>query len=95
MGNIKEKRNIVFGIIAIVIIAGLIMLYVKGLNLSLEYANTKRVELYIGKEFNVEDIKDISNEVIGKENKVQTIEIYETAVAITARDITEKRNIVF
>jgi len=87
----KTKNKIVIAILAIILIAGIIMVAIKGFNKELSYQETKRLEANIGKTFEIKDIKDIVKEEI-----IQKVEIYEDAVSITAKDITEeqKNNII-
>ena len=93
----KTKNKIVIAILAIILIAGIIMVAIKGFNKELSYQETKRLEANIGKTFEIKDIKDIVKEEIGQKNvMIQKVEIYEDAVSITAKDITEeqKNNII-
>ena len=93
----KTKNKIVIAILAIILIAGIIMVAIKGFNKELSYQETKRLEANIGKTFEIKDIKDIVKEEIGQKNVIiQKVEIYEDAVSITAKDITEeqKNNII-
>lgn len=93
----KTKNKIVIAILAIILIAGIIMVAIKGFNKELSYQETKRLEANIGKTFEIKDIKDIVKEEIGQKNvMIQKVEIYEDAVSITAKDITgeQKNNII-
>ena len=61
MKNMSKKKLIVIILIAIIIIAGITITLTKGLNYDLRYQDTKRVELYLGKEFEIADIKQITD----------------------------------
>ena len=76
MKNITKKQKIVFAIIALIIIVGAVITLTIGLNFDLRYEETKRVELYLGKDFEVSDIKEITNETIPDQSVIiQKIEI--------------------
>ena len=91
-------KNKILGLLAIIIIiAGAIVVGIKGFNFDLNNDTTQTVELYIENEFDVSDIKNITNDVFGS-NKVliQKVEVYEDSVQITAKEITDeqKNNLV-
>ena len=97
MKNVKNKTKILIAIIAIIIIIGVTIIFTIGLNFDLKYQDTKKIELYIGKEFQVSDIKNITNEVLkNKEVIIQKVEVFEDTVSIIAKDISEeeKNNLV-
>lgn len=97
MKKMTKKQKVVSIIIAVIIIAGAIVTGIMGLNYDLRYQETKKIELYISKDFEISDIKAITDEVMGKEPVIiQKVEIYEDSVSITAKDITDeqKQNII-
>ena len=86
------KNKIIILILLLVLVAGITVTVLKGLNFSVVYAEAKRVDLYIDKEFNVREIKEIVKEVLGnQEILIQKIELYGDAVAVTAREITDEK----
>ena len=97
MKNIKNKTKILIAIIAIIIIVGFAITLTIGLNFELRYQDTKRVELNLGKDFEISDIKAITNEVFAnKEVIIQKVEVFEDTVSVQAKDISEeeKTNLV-
>lgn len=87
-----EKKKIGYIVLACIIIIGIIVIAFTGLNVSLKYSPSKQVSVYIGKEFESNDIKKIVKEVIGTNNViVQKVELYEEIVAITVNDITDEQ----
>lgn len=97
MKDISKKTKIVISLIAIIIIAGMIVTLTIGLNFDLKYQETKRIQLYLGKDFEISDMKQITNEVLQNQLVVlQKVEVYEDTISILANDITEeqKSNIV-
>lgn len=93
---IKSKQLRII-LIALVIIAGIVMIAVKGFNFDLKYQDTQRVELYIETKFNTADIKQITNEVFGNQKvMIQAVEVFEDSVSITTTSISDeqKNNLV-
>lgn len=88
----QKSTKIIIALIAIILIAGIVMTFTKGLKFNLNYANSKKIEINIGKEFEEKDIKEITNEVFEKQPVlIQAIEVYKDAVSITTTDITEEQ----
>ena len=86
MKKMTKKQKILSVIIAVIIIAGAIVTGVKGLNYDLRYQETKNIELYIAKDFEIADIKAITDEVMGKSPVIiRKVEVYEDSVSITAK----------
>lgn len=93
----KIKKLIVPLLAIVIIIAGIVMIGLKGFNYSLLYSKTQRMNIYINKEFEIEDIKAITDEVLsGKTVEVQKVDQFETIVSIVTTEITdeEKDNII-
>ena len=92
MKKMTKKQKILSVIIAVIIIAGAIVTGVKGLNYDLRYQETKNIQLYIAKDFEIADIKAITDEVMGKSPVIiRKVEVYEDAVSITAKEITDEQ----
>ena len=84
----KNKVLVILSIL--IIIAGAVVVTIKGFNFDLKYELTDQVEMYIGKEFNNNDIKQIAKEVLQTDRvTVQKVEMFEDMVMITAYNITE------
>ncbi len=88
---IKSKQLKII-LITLVIIAGIVMIAVKGFNFDLKYQDTQRVELYLKTEFNISDIKQITNEVFGNQKvMIQKVEVFEDSVSITTTSISDEQ----
>lgn len=86
------NKKILYGIISIIIIVGIVMGVTKGFNLGLNYGSNEKIEIYIGKSVNKDEIKDITNQVFEKEKvKIQTVEIFEDMVAITVKTASDEQ----
>ena len=88
---IKSKQLKII-LITLVIIAGIVMIAVKGFNFDLKYQDTQRVELYLKTEFNISDIRQITNEVLGNQKvMIQKVEVFEDSVSITTTSISDEQ----
>ena len=88
---IKSKQLKII-LILLVIIAGIVMIAVKGFNFDLKYQDTQRVELYLKTEFNTSDIRQITNEVFGNQKvMIQKVEVFEDSVSITTTSISDEQ----
>ena len=68
------------------------MIAVKGFNFDLKYQDTQRVELYLKTEFNISDIKQITDEVFGNQKvMIQKVEVFEDSVSITTTSISDEQ----
>lgn len=88
----QKEMKIIVAVIAIILLVGAIIIFTKGLSFDLMYKDSKRVELNLGKTFEEKDIKQITNEVFGKQQVIiEPIEVYRDAVSITTTDISEEQ----
>ena len=88
---IKSKQLKII-LIALVIIAGIVIIAVEGFNFDLKYQDTQRVELYLKTEFNIADIRQITNEVFGNQKvMIQKVEVFEDSVSITTTSISDEQ----
>ena len=97
MKQLSTKCKIICAIIAVLIIAGIAVVALMGFNIDLKNKNTQTIQLKIGKTFEIQDIKQMTNEVFaGKQVMIQKVEVYDDAVLIASTEITdeEKSNIV-
>ena len=99
MEQLKENKKKIFMFLAcaiIIVIIGIIVVITKGFNFELQYQDSQRIELYLKKEFNAEEMKKIAQEVLEQKVVVQSVEMYGDMVSITAKEISDeqKANIV-
>ena len=88
----QTKTKILTALIAIILIAGTIIIFTKGLAFELKYQDSQKVELNTGKTFEEKDVRNITNEVFGKQPVIiQAIEVYKDAISITTTQITEEQ----
>lgn len=89
--NQKNKNIIAIVIVALVILAGIVAVYVNGFYKELKYQQGQSIEIYVGQPVDKAKIEEIADEVLGMHNIVQTIEIYEDVVTIKATSISEEQ----
>lgn len=90
------KKILLLGLI-LIIVAGIIVVALKGVNVSLLFEQHESVNLIIGKEVNIKDINNMCKEVF-KDKKVivRKVELFDDAVNINVESMTdeEKQNLV-
>ena len=86
-----KKKIIICGIIAIVIVIGIIITAVKGLNISMQYSAHKQIDIPIEHEFNNDDIYSITKEVVEGDVIIQKVELYEDMASIGVKDISDEQ----
>ena len=92
MKNISKKTKIITFLVTALIIAGIIVIFKIGLNFELKYQSSKYIQLYLTKQFEISDIKQITNEVFpNQEVIIQKVEVFEESVGITTKEITEEQ----
>ncbi len=85
------KRNINILFICL-LIAGIILVATLGFNVGLDYRAVNQIAVNVGQQYNVQDIKNIVNQVY-KENKVQQVEIYKDLLQISVYGQSEPENV--
>ena len=92
MKNINNMMKVIIVIIAVIILAGIIMICVKGYNYDLLYSKSVRMNISLTKEFKVNEIEEIAKEVLDTNKlKVQQGNTFGTVVSIVAKEITEEQ----
>lgn len=91
----KNKIIITVAIIALIILAGIVVINIWGFNKELKFSQSQKININVEQKVDKEKIKAIANDVLGMHNMVQTIEIYEEVVTIRAESISEEqKNII-
>ncbi len=87
---LKNKKTIVLlAIILVIIVAGTIMLFVKGLNYGLLYGENTTIELYLRTDFNLSDVQNIIAEVFGNKVKIRQVNDLKYDILITTKSVQE------
>ena len=92
MKQLIKSKQLKIVLIVLIVIAGIAMIAIKGFNFDLKYQDTQKVELYLETEFNIADIKQITNEVFGNQKvMIQKVEVFEDSVSITTTSISDEQ----
>ncbi|MFR0822934.1 MAG: hypothetical protein ACLU84_01010 [Clostridia bacterium] len=85
-------KKTIQAIITFLLIAGILILCIMGLNVGLTYAQSKQVDIYIGKTFDTQEIEQIVKEVTNESFVViQKVELYEDMVSITTKELSQEQ----
>lgn len=85
-------KKIIQILLICLIIAGTIVIATVGLNVGTKYSENTQISINIGKKFEVNDIKQITNEVFKNQTVlVQVIELYEDMVQVTVEEATSEQ----
>lgn len=88
MEVIKNNKKILY----IIIIIGVICTFTMGFKYSLKYDEAIRLNIYIGKDYNMDDIKKMAVEVFGKQPILyQQIEMFQDTASITLKQVTDEQ----
>lgn len=86
MKNIK----IIYVLSVIIIVAGVVCTAIMGFNYGTNYSEAKKITIYIGKEYKMQEIKEIVEEVLGKGSKIyQEVEEFTDTVSVTVKDVAD------
>lgn len=86
----KVMKRVVSILLICLLIAGIIVIAVKGFNVGLKYSENTQIAINIGKIFEINDIKQITSEVFkGQRVIIQKVELYEDMVQITVKEASE------
>lgn len=89
----KQRNKIIItsAIIALIILAGIVVVNIWGFNKELKFVQGQRIDIYVEQQVDRDKIKPIVEEVLGMHNMVQTVEVYEDMVTIRAKTISEEQ----
>lgn len=86
------KKKILIAVMACIIIVGVAMIGFVGLNFDINYTANKEIDIYLGTQFEISDIRGLVKDVIGNETTViQKVELYEEIVSIKVKDISDEQ----
>lgn len=63
-------KKIVYAVLAVIVIIGIIVIATVGFNVDVIYSNHHEIKVYVGKDYNIDEIRQIVNEVIPNERVV-------------------------
>lgn len=92
----KNKKIIAIAFVALVILAGIVVINIMGFNKELKFEQSQSFDIYTEQKVDNHKLQEIIDEFLGTNNMVQTIEVYEDMFTIRAKSITDeqKNNII-
>lgn len=88
---LKNKKILVLLVaILVIIMVGVILLGVKGMNYSLLYGANTQIEMYLENDFELEDIKAIAKETLG-ENNIRLLDESKHDILITVKSASDEQ----
>lgn len=91
MMKLKEQNKILLLGIILLIIAGVVVVLLRGFNVSLNYQQHQSATIMVGKDLNLNDIRQIVNEALGnKKFDVKLVEYFNDSFKINAESITNE-----
>lgn len=92
MNKIMKNKMISYIVIALIILVGIGTIFAFKLNFTLTYSEHTTINVYLGKAYNLQDVKEIVEETLGKQDTIyQEIETFGDSLAITVKDITDEQ----
>ena len=91
-----SKKILLLGLI-LLIVAGVVVIALKGLNVSLLFRQHETINLYIGKEIDYKEFSDMCKEIFGnKKVEIRKVELFSDSISINVDTFTdeEKENLV-
>ena len=95
--NLSSNKKIIILGLSLLILAGIIVVALKGMNVDLMLAQHKTIDIIIGKEFDIKEVEEICKEVFqSNEVVLKKVEAFGDTVSINAVTIAdeEKSNLV-
>ena len=91
MEKIKNPK-IIYLIAVMIILVGMIVTGIWKTNFSLDYKEHTRIDVYLGKDYNLEDMKQIAKEVFSKEKiRYKEIETFHDSLSVHVSSLTEEQ----
>ena len=90
MKLIDNKNKLICCVAIVLLVIAVIIVALKGFNVDLKYKAHEEIDIVIGKDFELSDVREITNNVFGnKKVYLRKIEVFEDAVAIDVENTTE------
>lgn len=92
MNKIMKNKIISYIVIALIILVGIASIFAFKLNFTLMYSEHTTINVYLGKAYNLQEIKQIVEEALGKQETIyQEIETFGDSLAITVKEATDEQ----
>ncbi len=94
--NSKIYKSVIVLILLIIILPGIAIAAFKGFNIGLEYSQSNRIKVNLSTDINIQDIKDITNQVFkDKQTIIQKVEFFNDTISINVSEITDEEKAEF
>ncbi len=91
MEKLKNKK-VIYLIAVLIILIGIVATCIWKTNFSLQYSEHSRIDIYIGKEYHLEDLKQIAKDVFPNEKiDYQEIEFFHDSVAMNVKQVSDEQ----
>ncbi len=91
MEKLKNKK-VIYLITVLIILLGIVVTCIWKTNFSLQYSEHSRIDIYIGKEYHLEDLKQIAKDVFPNEKiDYQEIEFFHDSVAMNVKQVSDEQ----
>lgn len=85
-------KKIVYAVLAVIIVIGIIVIATVGFNVDVIYSNHREIKVYVGKDYNIDEVKQIVNEVIPEERVViNKVEKFNDSFIIKVNKISDEQ----
>lgn len=85
-------KKIVYAVLAVIIVIGIIVIATVGFNVDVIYSNHREIKVYVGKDYNIDEVKQIVNEVIPEEKVViNKVEKFNDSFIIKVNRISDEQ----
>lgn len=85
-------KKIVCAVLAVIIAIGIIVIATVGFNVDIIYSNHREIKVYLGKEYNINDVKQIVKEVMPNEKiAINEIEKFSDMFVIKTKKVSKEQ----
>lgn len=92
MNKIMKNKMISYIVLALIILVGIASIFAFKLNFTLMYGEHITINVYLGKAYDLQNIKEIVEETLGKQETIyQEIESFGDSIAITVKEATDEQ----
>ena len=85
-------KKIVYAVLGVIIVIGIIVIATVGFNVDVIYSNHREIKVYVGKDYNIDEVKQIVNEVIPEEKVViNKVEKFNDSFIIKVNKISDEQ----
>lgn len=89
---LKNKKVIIYSIIVLIIIAGIVSAFVGKFNYTLMFSEHKQIDVYLGRTYDLKDIKQIAEETFnGSKIVYREIETFHDSISINVKEANEEQ----